>query len=104
MTTLSSQRLIKPLHTATKTSACPDGYRKAAVTVDPGKVYHFYREDTPGSWSHKPGNTEVVNVDADGHLIVGPDSANRNYGYLERLGRRHNLSTYRRVGCQLCSS
>ena len=30
-------------------------------------------------WSHKPGSTDVVDVDASGNKIKNPLKANRNY-------------------------
>jgi hypothetical protein len=51
-----------------------------AVTKDsPDTDYHFYRHDSNGFWSHKPGRTSITNVDADNKLIINPDKANRNY-------------------------
>lgn len=63
---------------------CPRGYYKGFIAIDPKKEdtdYHFYRQDNNGYWSHKPGRQDVVNVDADGKLIVNPLYANRNYKY-----------------------
>jgi hypothetical protein len=49
------------------------------LVVDPGVDYHWYRQDDNGLWSHKPGSTPVINVDASGKLITDPGAANRNY-------------------------
>lgn len=40
--------------------------------------YHWYRKDSNGYWSHKPGVTPVVNTDASGNLIK--NIYNANYG------------------------
>lgn len=61
---------------------CPKGTYKAFVALDPegDTDYHFYRQDKNGYWSHKPGRSNVVNVDASKKLIKNPVKANRNYG------------------------
>ncbi len=61
------------------TSKCPKGTSKIALVVDPDEDYHFYRQDSNGMWSHKPGGTPVTNKDADGRPIYDPKLANRNY-------------------------
>jgi hypothetical protein len=55
---------------------CPDGSRKVALAVYPGgsilggdKDYHWYREHSDGTWSHKPGPKTARNVDASGKII-----------------------------------
>ena len=52
--------------------------------------YHWYRKDNNGRWSHKPGNTEVRDVDASGNYIYDPQNADRNYTNTTGL----NYSTY----------
>ena len=66
--------------------ACPAGMRKIAFAVDPTKDYHVYRQDKPimknGKphylWSHKPGSTEVTQLDSMGNFIHDPALASRN--------------------------
>ena len=41
--------------------------------------YHWYRQDSNGWWSHKPGSSPVTNRDASGKLIVDPKLADRDY-------------------------
>ena len=53
-------------------------YRR--MTYPSERVYHWYREDKGGYWSHKPGITPVTNIDASGRLISNPAKANHNYG------------------------
>ncbi len=53
---------------------------KVFLVVDPGNDYHWYRLDSNGLWSHKPGSTKVTNLDASGRLITNPETADRNYG------------------------
>jgi hypothetical protein len=55
------------------------GFYPVALVMDPGVDYHWYRQDSNGQWSHKPGNTAVRNVDASGNPITNPEAANRDY-------------------------
>lgn len=58
----------------------PDvGTYKVALVVDPGSDYHWYRQNSDGTWSHKRGNTDVTNYDASGNIILDPATADRNY-------------------------
>ena len=59
--------------------ACPDGYRKGYLAVDDGKNtdYHFYRMDSSGLWSHKPGSTNAKMENYDGKKIFAPHKARR---------------------------
>ena len=61
------------------TQRCPKGMRKVAFIADPKEDYHVLRQDKKGSWSHKPGSTEVTNVDASKRPIVNPELANFDY-------------------------
>jgi hypothetical protein len=66
---------------------CPPNYYKGAMVVDSGgktsktgNTFHFYRQDKSGTFSHKPGISEVSNVDASNKKpIYAPHFANRNY-------------------------
>jgi hypothetical protein len=60
------------------TDKCPKGYSKIALVIDPKQDYHFYRQDSNGFWSHKPGGTAVTNKDSAGRLIYNPELANRD--------------------------
>lgn len=40
--------------------------------------YHWARQNADGTWSHKPGLTDVTNVDSDGRVITDPRTANFN--------------------------
>lgn len=88
------QRLKKDIPGITLTdfnTKCPAGTSKNFIAISPDvdTDYHFYRQDSPtsknknGLWSHKPGRTNVVNVDADGKLIMNPVKANRKYTHLD---------------------
>ena len=68
---------------------CRKGFSKAFIVLANKTYdtdYHFYRQDSNGYWSHKPGRTDVVNTDADNKLIKNPEKANRNY-------KHHNYAT-----------
>ncbi len=61
------------------------GYYEVYLVIDKsGSVqdYHWYRRDTNGKWSHKPGHHLVKNLDASGKLISNPKRANHNYPYI----------------------
>jgi hypothetical protein len=58
------------------------GYTKVALAVAPvfddaGGDYHWYRRDSNGKWSHKPGRTAAKNTDACNNEITNPETACR---------------------------
>ncbi len=68
--------------------SCPVGTYKVAFVIDNQKQagddyhydYHFYRQNSDGSWSHKPGGYPVTDVDASGEIIMDPRTCDRNSG------------------------
>jgi hypothetical protein len=58
---------------------CPKDYYKVAPVTDEDEDYHFYRQDSNGYWSHKPGSTDVTHIDATGRPIYNPQLASREY-------------------------
>ena len=58
---------------------CPSGTYKIASVTDEDEDYHFYRQDSNGLWSHKPGATSVINHDALKRPIYNPELASREY-------------------------
>jgi hypothetical protein len=58
---------------------CPRKYSKIALVVDEDEDYHFYRLDSNGYWSHKPGATSVTHLDATKRPIYDPKLASRKY-------------------------
>ncbi|XP_061172956.1 uncharacterized protein LOC133182216 [Saccostrea echinata] len=48
-----------------------------ALVIWPGMDYHFYRLDSDGTFSHKPGQTIARNYDNSGETITDPRSADR---------------------------
>lgn len=84
------QRLKKDIPTMYLTSfgeKCKKGFYKGFIALDDNVSggdstdYHFYRADSDGYWSHKPGRNPAVRTDADGQLIKNPVKANRKYQY-----------------------
>jgi hypothetical protein len=59
------------------TGVCPNSRDKIALVVAPGIDFHWYRLDTSGFWTHKPGGTQATNVDNSGNPITNPETANR---------------------------
>jgi hypothetical protein len=59
---------------------CPPKTSKIAMAVDAKSAdYHYWRQGPNGYYTHKPGSTDVVKVDASGRPIYRPDLADRNY-------------------------
>ena len=63
-------------------NACVPGFYKIFLALDVKNDYHWWVQNKNKHWSHKPGSTEVVDVDADGKKIKNPLIANRKYDSL----------------------
>jgi len=82
------KRVLKdnPMHVITWSlekakDKCPKGHYKGFLAVNSsGQDYHFYRQDSDGTWSHKPGGTAVSRTDANRKRIYNPVNADRMYG------------------------
>jgi hypothetical protein len=48
-----------------------------ALVIWPDTDYHWYRQDSVGCWSHKPGQTAVRNTDNAGQPITDPQTCDR---------------------------
>jgi hypothetical protein len=70
---------LKGSKLSTFTQQCPKGMRKVAFVADEKNDYHVLMVNSNGMWSHKPGSTEVTNVDALGAKIYDPALASWNY-------------------------
>jgi len=57
--------------------SCPKKECKIALVVAPGWDYHWYRLDTNGMWSHKPGGTQATSLDNSSNPIASPETADR---------------------------
>ena len=51
---------------------CGPNFYKGALAIDKGKMYHFYRQDENGMWSHKDGGLGITNLDYSGNKISDP--------------------------------
>ena len=58
---------------------CLPGFYKIFLALDPTNDYHWWKQDSNGFWSHKPGSTEVTNLDASGKKIINPLLSNRKF-------------------------
>ena len=70
---------IPNIERTTFTRKCKNGFYKVALVIDPINDYHFYRQDSNGMWSHKPGGTKVTRLDASKRPINNPELADRDY-------------------------
>ena len=61
------------------TQKCPKNTYKIGLVTDEDQDYHFYRQDSNGYWSHKPGATDVIRIDASDRPIYDPALASRDY-------------------------
>ena len=61
-----------------KFQKCPAGTYKVALVANSLNIdYHWYRQDSDGYWSHKPGTTPLTRYDSNGNLIVDPQTCAR---------------------------
>jgi hypothetical protein len=58
---------------------CLPGFYKIFLALDPGNDYHWWQQNDNKLWSHKPGSTNVINLDGSGNLIQNPLLSNRNF-------------------------
>ncbi len=59
--------------------ACRPGCYKVALVLMPNEDFHWYRQNSDGTWSHKYGPSIVRNVDASGKIITDPETCDRYY-------------------------
>jgi len=64
-------------YSISKYTVCPVGTYKVALVFDPGTDYHWYRQNSDGTWSHKPGPENVTKYDGAGHIIMDPETCDR---------------------------
>jgi hypothetical protein len=60
-------------------NSCLPGFYKVFLALDPMNDYHWWRQNSDQLWSHKPGSSEVTDLDADGNKIKNPLTSNRNF-------------------------
>lgn len=74
-----------------KDEVCDEGCYKVVLAIDNGVDYHWYRQNSDGTWSHSLAGLEVSNVDAAGEVIYNPEDADHAYprsgaNYTDYLG------------------
>jgi hypothetical protein len=66
---------------------CQEGFHKGFIAIAPPTEgdtdYHFYRQDSNGYWSHKPGRTEATDLDSVGKKIINPLMASRKGSHFD---------------------
>lgn len=65
------------VNTPTANNKCPNQGHLVALVIAQNHDYHWYRKDSTGYWSHKPGSQNVTHLDNSGNLITDPRSADR---------------------------
>jgi hypothetical protein len=78
-----AQNLGFTFREVSKNEPASSGTYKVALVVDPSCDYHWYRQNPDGTWSHKPGQQDVTNLDASGRIIIDPEEADRTYFYAD---------------------
>lgn len=71
----------KYIYKVGKNQDCKSCYYKIAYAVDPGKTFHFYRQNHDKTWSHKEGGSHIKTRDASNKIIKDPKTADRKYSY-----------------------
>lgn len=75
-----------------KFGACEEGFYKIFLALDTfgsQKDYHWYRQNSDGTWSHKPASAAIRNYDYDGNPIADPEYCNKKVcldSYYEESG------------------
>jgi hypothetical protein len=73
---------IPDIKLSTFEKKCPKGTSKIALVVDEDEDYHFFRQDSNTKWSHKPGSTNVTDLDGSNRPIYDPALAKRDNRYI----------------------
>jgi len=60
-------------------NACLPGFYKVFLALDVKNDYHWWRQDSNGYWSHKPGSSQVSNKDGSDKKIKNPYLSNRKF-------------------------
>lgn len=61
----------------TKFGTSSENKMKMYVCIWPNTDFHFYRKDSNGMWSGKPGTTAATDLDNSGNTISDPSNADR---------------------------
>ena len=60
-------------------NSCLPGFYKVFLALDPKNDYHWWRQNKDQYWSHKPGSTDVTDLDSDNKKIKNPVLSNINF-------------------------
>lgn len=82
---MSRSFLVKKIQ---KYEKCPEGYYKIALFLDRGEDYHFYRQNSDGTWSHKPAKYPVTNLDFYDNVIYDPEKCDRHTYDFDLYGQK----------------
>jgi hypothetical protein len=83
-TDIAAAAVSDGLEAVPPSGVCPDDKVLVALFVDPDdpmRDYHWYRQDSDGMWSHKPGGTQATNLDQSGNPITNPETADRTHPF-----------------------
>lgn len=76
-----------------KNERCSPSSYKIALAIAPERDFHWYRQNSDGTWSHKPGGYPVKNTDYQNEIIYDPEICDRRNShssngtnYLEFIG------------------
>jgi hypothetical protein len=58
---------------------CLPGFYKVFLALDIGNDYHWWRQDNNKYWSHKPGSTNISNIDGNKKKILDPLISSRKF-------------------------
>ena len=58
-----------------------DDVNKTNVDINKDIDYHWYRQNSDGSCSHKPSHDRITKVDFNGQVIFDPESCDRRMDY-----------------------
>jgi len=63
-----------------KDTPCRKGTSKSALVISPKTpIYHYYRQNNDGTWSHKDGSLPSTNLDSKNRVITDLEKSNKNY-------------------------
>ncbi len=60
-------------------NACLPGFYKIFLALDVKNDYHWWVQNKNKYWSHKPGATNVIDIDGSGKKIKNPVLSNRKF-------------------------
>jgi hypothetical protein len=80
MVKLDSNNYNFTFNQTSKNIKCSENEYKIALVIAPNLDYHWYRQNSDGTWSHKPGKTNVTKFDRKNEIIYDPEICDRTTG------------------------